>query len=132
MRNQVFILSVILFTCSLNVTAQKVAEGTKIKTITEYNINNKKKELDHVTNFNQEGLKTEEIEYFSDGLVKTKTVYDHDSQKRCIKATRYGIKGKIDKITTYEYDNSGNRIRESTSVPEKRYRTEKSYEYSYY
>ena len=123
---------VIPITFSLKVTAQNTVPGTKIKTITEYNRNNKKKEIDHITTLNAEGLKTEEVEYFSDGIVKTRTDYEYDHQKRCIKATKYGIKGKVEKVTTYDYDSNGTKTRESILIPEKRYRKDKIFEYTYY
>ncbi len=123
---------VIPIICSLKVTAQNAVPGLKIKTITEYNLNNKKKEIDHITTLNAEGLKTEEVEYFSDGIVKTRTVYEYDHQKRCNKATKYGIKGKVEKVTTYDYDNNGTKTKESILIPEKRYRTDKIFEHTYY
>jgi hypothetical protein len=78
------------------------------------------------------GLKTDEIEYYRDGIVKTKTTFDYDGQKRCIKATKFGIKGKIDKVTTYEYDLYGNRIKEASVIPAKRFQSQKIIEYTYY
>ncbi len=132
MKIRILLFSAILVVFSTEISAQNVATLNKIKTITEYKINNKKKEIDHFTKYNVDGLKTEEIEYFSDGFVKTKTVYEYDQQKKCIKATKYGLKGKVEKVTTYEYDTNGTRIRENIAIPDKRYQTDKVYEYSYY
>jgi hypothetical protein len=114
------------------VSAQDSGVNSKIKSVTGFNIENKKKELDHLTNFDESGLKTEEIEYFSDGKVKTKTTYEYDGQKRCTKMTRYGLKGKIEKVTVFEYDVKGNRTKETTLSPEKRSQHVKVFEYTYY
>jgi antitoxin component YwqK of YwqJK toxin-antitoxin module len=81
MKKYAILFSTILVTCSLPVFSQNLVSGTRVKTITECNTNNKMKETDHVTNFTEEGLKLDEIEYFSDGMVKTKTVYEYDSKQ---------------------------------------------------
>lgn len=78
MKIPFILFSVILVTITSEISAQNVPKIYQIKTITEYNINNKKKEIDHFTTYNADNLKTEEIEYFSDGIVKTKTVYEYD------------------------------------------------------
>jgi len=95
-------------------------------------MNNKKREMDHLTVYSETGLKVEEVEYFSDGLVKYRTVYEYDNMGKCSKAIRYGLKGKVDRVTTYEYDPNGNRTKEITITPDKRQRAEKIIEYTYY
>ena len=132
MKKYIYLLVIILTVCSLQVVAQDAVARKKIKRITEYNTDKKLKELDHIINFNEEGLKIEEVEYFSDGIVKIKTVFEYDSQKRCIKTTKYGLKGKVEKVSTFEFDADGNKTNESTFIPAKHLRTEKVFEYSYY
>ena len=112
--------------------AQNPVTGRKIKTVTEYNTDNKKKELDHVTKYNEEGLKTDETEYFSDGKAKSRTVYEYDREKRCIKETKYGQKAKVERISVYEYDAEGNKIRATIVDSEKRQNQHKVFEYTYY
>jgi hypothetical protein len=114
------------------VNGQEANVKRKVKSVTEFNVENKKHELDHLTNFNDAGLKTEEIEYFSDGKVKTKTSFEYDGQNRCIKSTRYGLKGKIEKVTVYEYDAKGYRMKETILLPEKRSQHVKVFEYTFF
>lgn len=112
--------------------AQEHATQRRLKSVTGYNFENKKRELDHLTNFNRDGLKTDETEYFSDGKIKNKTVFEYDSNKRCIKETRYNSKGKVEKIILFEYDAAGNKTRENTANVAKHTKSEKIFEYSYY
>ncbi len=132
MKKYIYLISVVLAVCSLKVTAQNTVAIKKIKRITEYNVDKKAKELDHIINFNEEGLKIEEMEFFSDGIVKTKIVYEYDSQKNCIKTTKYGLKGKVEKVSTFEFDAYGNKTRERTLIPSRHLQTDKIFEYSYY
>lgn len=132
MKNYKFLFFLLPVMCSINLTAQNIPGGKKIKIMTEYIVEGKTKELDHITNYNGLGLKTDEVEYYRDGIVKTKTIYDYDSQKRCVKATKFGLKGKIEKVTTYEYDLYGNKIKETSVIPAKRFQSEKIIEYTYY
>ena len=99
--------------------------------VVEYNVVNRAKEIDHITTFNTEGLKMEEVEFFADGAVKTKTTYEYNKQKQCVKSIRYDQKGKIDKIVSWEYNSDGKVIIESTQYPERRFRTDKVFEYVY-
>ncbi len=112
------------------VAGQEVSSERQIRTVTEYNVINKKKVLDHVTRYTAGGQVSEEIEYYSDGSMKSKTLYEYDGQQRCIKATKYGQKGKIEKVTTFGYDVNGQKILESSYFPDQRYRTDKVFEYS--
>jgi hypothetical protein len=79
MKNSIILFMSILFICSFAAQGQEGTATKKIKAITEFNNDNKKKELDHITNLNEAGLKTEEIEYYSDGVVKAKTDYEYDT-----------------------------------------------------
>jgi hypothetical protein len=127
----VFLL-LLSFTGFNKLLAQEASPEKKVKSVTGYNLENKKKELDHLTNFNKDGLKTDETEYFSDGKVKNKTVFEYDSNKHCIKETRYNTKGKVEKVVVFEYDATGNKTRENTVNTVKHTRSEKIFEYSYY
>ena len=132
MQKGFILVALMVFSIFTNAFSQQPISGKKVKTITEYNIDNKQKELDHVINFDANGLKIDEVEYYADGLIKTKTIFEYDSDKKCVKSTKYGQKGKIEKVTTYQYDAEGEINLESSFYPEKRYKTDKVFEYSYY
>lgn len=132
MKKLAFLSMIVLSTCAFTGLAQSQGTERKVKSVASYNLERKTKELDHVTLFNQDGLKSEEIEYFADGMVKTKTQYEYDNKKNCIKITRYNPKGKIEKITFNEFDSSGNKVKESTLNNDKRLKTDKVFEYTFY
>ena len=132
MKNKIILLSFILILGFIPGIAQNSNSEKKIKSITSYNVDRKIKELDHLTNYNREGLKTEEYEYFADGKIKTKTVFEYNKSNNCIKVTKYDPKGKIEKVIIHEYDAAGNKIKESTLNAAKHTRTEKIFEYSYF
>lgn len=132
MKALVLFIFLIALQQSIPVKAQDPSNQRKLKSVTSYNLERKTKELDHLTIYNLDGLKTEESEYFSDGMVKSKTLYEYDSKRNCIKITRYNPKGKIEKVTVNEYDANGNKLKESTLHTEKHLKTEKIFEYSYY
>ena len=132
MKKIYYLLLLLTLTGINSLLAQEVSTEKKVKSVTGYNFENKKKELDHLTNFNKDGLKTDETEYFSDGKIKNKTVFEYDSNKRCIKETRYNTKGKVEKVVLFEYDASGNKSRESTLNTAKHTRSEKIFEYTFY
>lgn len=132
MKYKINLVLLLIMLCSIAAIAQNQANDRKIKSVTSFNLERKTKELDHITLYNQDGLKTEESEYFSDGMVKSKTLFEYDTRKNCTRITRYNTKGKIDKITVNEYDSSGNKIKESTLNTEKHLKTEKIFEYVYY
>lgn len=128
-----FLLSVLLILVNLHdVMGQNPIVNRKIKTITVFKVNNKVQRIDHLTTFNDAGQKTEEVEYFADGMVKTKTAFEYDVQNRCVKSTKYSKKGKIEKVSVFEYDSNGNKTKESIFAPEKRYHHVKAFEYTYY
>ena len=128
-----FLLSVLLFLVNFHdVTGQNPNTNRKIKTTTVFKVDNKVKRIDHLTTFNDAGQKTEEVEYFADGTVKTKTTFEYDIQNRCIKSTKYSKKGKIEKVSVFEYDSNGNKTIERIFDPVKRYHHVKVFEYTYY
>lgn len=132
MRNMFFVLLLCSMAIHADLYAQEPAAEKRVKSVTGYNYENKKKELDHLTNFNKDGLKSDETEYFSDGKVKSRTIFEYDNNKHCTKETRYNSKGKADKIILYEYDANGNKTRENTVNIVKHTKSEKIFEYSYY
>ncbi len=132
MRKIFYLLLLLTFSDAYNVAAQDVVPRKGIKSVKGYNVENKKKELDHITNFNQEGLKTDETEYFSDGKIKNKTVFEYDNNRHCIKETRYNTKGKVEKVVIFEYDTYGNKTRENTINAARHTRSEKIFEYALY
>jgi hypothetical protein len=130
---KLLLFAVMLVFASLQTASgQLPGTGKRFKSVTEYNVENKKRELDHLTLFNEAGVKTEETEYFSDGMVKTKTIFEYDPQWRCIKSTKYGQKGKIERVSLFEYDAEGHKTKETIVVPDKRGNQQKVFDYTFY
>lgn len=121
----------ILVSLTVAFAVAQPAQKKQIVKTTEYNIVDQAKELDHTTLFNAEGLKTEETEYFADGVVKSKIIYEYNSEKQCVKAVKYGSKGKIEKLSVFEYNADGELVKEISQFPDRRYKVEKVYEYTY-
>jgi hypothetical protein len=132
MKNKILQVSIFLLMGYSSAIAQTIVTERKIKSVTGYNMENKKKELDHLTTYNKDGYKTDETEYFSDGKIKNKTIFEYNSQNKCIKVAKYNSRGKVERVTVIDYDIIGNKIRENTLNSEKHTRSEKTFEYSYY
>ncbi len=124
--------SILLFYGTERLMARPITNDPRIRTVSEYNVVNKKKVLDHLTRFTADGLIIEEIEYYSNGMVKSRTLYEYDSQKRCLKTNKYDQKGKLKKVIIFGYDNSDQKILESDFYPERRTRSDRVFEYTWH
>ena len=78
--------------------------------IKEWNTDAKsgKKVLDHVTTYNPDGKKIEEIEYGSDGQKWRKRFeYAPGTEGKCIKESVYDERNRLNTVKKYEYNEFG-------------------------
>ena len=64
------------------------------------------KTLDHVTTYNADGKKIEEIEYNSDGQ-KWRKRYEYGPDGKCVKEMVYDERNRLDTVKKYEYNEFG-------------------------
>jgi hypothetical protein len=112
---------------------QKVKKPSKKNlTVKEWNTNSdtKTRFLDHVTVYNENGEKTEETEYANYG-VKSKIIYEYDTNKRCIQQIEYDGRERVIEIKKFEYNDDGTKKKQSTYSPKGKLISEKEFEYIY-
>ena len=85
--------------------AQKPKINKKNLVIKEWNMNPKGtgKVLDHVTTYNPDGLKIEEIEYNSDGQ-KWRKRFEHNADGKVSKELVYDGRNRLQTYKTFEYN----------------------------
>lgn len=111
------------------ITAKR--EKRKNLTVKEWNSEGKDKRewLDHVTTYNADGLKIEEIEYATYGL-KERTTYEYDAQSKCIKEVAYNDKNRVYRIRKFEYDDQGRKKIQYNYNPNGKLYSTKRFEYT--
>lgn len=89
--------------------------------------------LDHVTTYDTQGRKIEEIEYYASGHgQKSRTTYEYEGDSRKVKKeVLYNDKNKVVKIKIYEYDETGRKRKQYSYRPNGKLETTKTFEYSY-
>ena len=90
-------------------TGQKINKKNLV--IKEWNTDPRsgKKVLDHVTTFDADGKKVEEIEYSSEGQ-KWRKRYEYGADGKCVKEMVYNDRNKLETVKKYEYNERfGNR-----------------------
>ena len=64
------------------------------------------KSLDHITTFNADGKKIEEIEYGSEGQ-KWRKRFEYGADGKCVKEMVYNDRNKLETVKKYEYNEFG-------------------------
>ena len=106
------ILTVIALVFAFVATA--AAQDTSLKinkknlVIKEWNTDPRsgKKVLDHVTTYDADGKKIEEIEYNSEGQ-KWRKRYEYGPEGKCVKEMVYNERNRLDSVKKYEYNEFG-------------------------
>jgi len=100
-------------------------------TIREYNTdaNGKSRWLDHVTVYNEEGYKTEEIEYATYGM-RERVTFFYDAKFVCIKEVVYDDRNKVSRIRKYDYNPDGTKKTQYNYLPNGRLYSTKVYQYT--
>ena len=124
-------LLLLLFVGTLSAqTTQEKREKRKNLTIKEWNTNatTKTKFLDHITKYNDKGLKVEEIEYANYGQ-KSRVTYDYNENGKCVKEVEYDAKNKPVRIRKFEYYPDGSKKKQYNYSPTGKLETIKEFEY---
>ena len=131
-RRILLILSILLVSTSFlagQATSDK-REKKKNPTIKEWNTSaaTKTRYLDHVTKFDANGFKIEEIEYANYGQ-KTRTTFEYNEAGKCIKQTEYDSRNKPVRIRKFEYYPDGSKKKQYNYSPSGKLETTKEFEY---
>ena len=92
--------------------------------------NGKRKWLDHLTVWDENGYKLEDIEYASYGQ-KERITFAYDDMGKCIRENVYNDKNKLVRIRKYEYLPNGRKKIQYNYNPDGKLYSIKVYEYSY-
>ena len=103
------LLLVLLFFCSLVLTAQKKKQIKKsgIISVTCQEIKGSKKVMDSKTLYNEQGKISEEIKYREDGTLKSSTRYKYNKAGDVAMETEFNDKNIITEIKKYSYGPTG-------------------------
>lgn len=106
-------------------------ERNKNMVIREFNTDAKGKNrwMDHITVYNEKGLKIEEIEYATFGM-RERITYEYDANDRCVKEVVYDDRKKVVRIRKYEYNADGTRNKQYNYLPNGRLYSTKQYQYN--
>jgi tRNA nucleotidyltransferase (CCA-adding enzyme) len=129
MKNKTGLLLVLFLFSFLSLPAQKKFDGKKIKSVKEWRIEGKKKQLDQVTFYNEQGKKSEEINYDKVGDLKNRITYEYDENGKCVLEKHYDSYNKLEKTVTWEYHENGRKKIQYTYLPNGKLRNTKEFEY---
>jgi hypothetical protein len=106
-------------------------ERHKNLTIREYNTDAKGKNswMDHLTVYNSQGMKIEEIEYATYGM-RERVTAEYDANDRCVKEVVYDERNKVSRIRKYEYNVDGTKKTQYNYLPNGRLFSTKQYQYT--
>ena len=124
-----FIAAILLaFSSVFAQTAQTLNKKNLV--IKEWNtdVQTNTKFLDHVTTYNADGRKVEEIEYTSSGQ-KWRKRYEYDAAGRMTLESVYDDKNKLDNYKKFEYNDLNRKKTQYTYTPKGKLQTIKVYEY---
>lgn len=130
MRRSALLAAALLLTC-FGASAQTTQTlNKKNLVIKEWNtdVQTNTKFLDHVTTYNADGRKIEEIEYTSSGQ-KWRKRYEYDAAGRVTVESVYDEKNRLDNYKKFEYNEFGRKKTQYTYTPKGKLKTIKVYEY---
>ena len=130
-RRIILALSILLVSTSfLAGQTNDKREKKKNLTIKEWNTSaaTKTRYLDHITKFDANGFKIEEIEYANYGQ-KSRTTYEYNEAGKCIKQTEYDSRNKPVRIRKFEYYPDGSKKKQYNYFPNGKLETVKEFEY---
>jgi hypothetical protein len=90
----------------------------------------KRKWMDHLTVWDENGFKLEEIEYAVYGQ-KERVTFEYDATGKCTRENVYNDKNKLYRIRKYEYNSDGRKKIQYNYNPDGKLYSTKLYEYSY-
>ncbi|MDR1737731.1 MAG: hypothetical protein LBR66_02795 [Candidatus Symbiothrix sp.] len=90
----------------------------------------KRQWIDHLTVWDENGFKLEEIEYAVYGQ-RERITYEYDATGKCIRENVYNDKNKLYRIRKYEYLPNGRKHKQFNINPDGKLYSIKVYDYSY-
>lgn len=134
MKIRVVFVVFIFITGSLSAQKKTTAKENSIRSITEYkqDIEKKGPQLKEAyTLYDKAGNVLEEIEYNSEGLVKTHFKYQYDTNNNKIKEIEISPSGKTIRVTEYKYNSNNLRIERNTYDGAGKLKAKRTYQYEY-
>lgn len=123
------LVSILAFSVIMPINAQKKYNGKIVTEIKEWRMENGKKKLDHVTKYDSNGNKSEEIEYTKVGDQKSRTTYEYNDKGKCVRQQDFDEFNKLEKTTEYQYNEFGKKQSARVTLPNGKLKSEKVYEY---
>ncbi|GHT18953.1 hypothetical protein AGMMS4957_02210 [Bacteroidia bacterium] len=113
-------------------TPEEKREMRKNLVVREMNVDAKGKRswVDHLTVWDENGFKLEEIEYAVYGQ-KERVTYEYDAAGVCVRENVYNDKNKLVRIRKYDYLPTGRKKTQYNYNPDGKLYSTKVYEYSY-
>ncbi|MDR2039628.1 MAG: hypothetical protein LBQ60_17045 [Bacteroidales bacterium] len=113
-------------------TTEEKRDRRKNLVVKEVNTDSKGKRqwLDHLTVWDENGLKLEEIEYAVYGQ-RERVTFEYDENGKCIRENVYNDKDKLYRIRKYEYNEAGRKKIQYNYNPDGKLFSTKIFEYSY-
>ena len=134
-----YISLIILACCALTISAQSLLtpeqlakrEKRKNLTVKEWNTDSKTKTrwLDHLTTYDSEGRKVEEIEYATYGQKERITIEYDEVTGKVSKEVVYDDRDKPVRIRKYEYSEDGTKKKQYNYLPNGKLYSVKVFEY---
>ena len=123
------VLAMVAELLSAQVTAERQAklERRKSLTVKEWNVEGKRRWLDHLTVYDDEGYKLEEIEYAVYGQ-KERVTFKYDETGKCIQEVVYDDRNRVSRIRKYEYNSDGTKKKQYNYLPNGKLFSVKTYE----
>ena len=111
-------------------TIEEKRERRQNRVVKEWNTEGRRKWMDHLTVFDPDGRKIEEIEYAAYGQ-KSRVVSEYGEDGKCIKEIEYNDKNRVIRIRKYEYNPDGTKKMQYNYLPNGKLFSTKVFEYSY-
>ena len=132
MKRGILIMCVLLLSAFMVCaqTTEEKREKRKGLTVKEWNENQatKTRFLDHVTKYDANGFKIEEIEYANYGQ-KSRVTFEYNTVGKCIKEVEYDSRNKPVRIRKFEYYPDGSKKKQYNYFPNGKLETVKEFEY---
>lgn len=126
-----FLAIIVLLVSALSYSAfaQKKVNGKVLTEVKEWRMENGKKKLDHVTKYDVQGNKTEEIEFSKVGDQKSRTTYKYNEKGKCTEEQHFDEYNKLEKTVQFQYNEFGKKQSAKVLFPNGKLKSEKVYEY---
>jgi len=131
MKIKILLATLFFAAFGISLTAQETTKPSKSNmTLKEWKVDaaTNQKELDHVTIYNENGRKVEEIEYDSKG-VKWRKKYEIGPNGKIVRELVYNGANKLDNVRKFEFDEFGRKKTEYVYDAKGRLKRYKVYEY---